>query len=149
MRRDDLVVLAAIVPHRQHSDRAAPDDRQRSERLLAEHEHVERITVVAVGLGDESIVRGIVDRRVEHAVGAEKAGRLVELVLDLRALRDLHDRVEELARVGPPRHVVPRVHGYAHLLRSVFAQSVTTASGAPPSVPATITTKCWPSDVTS
>ena len=37
----------------------------------------------------------------------------------------------------------------SHLRRSALVQSVTTASGAPPSMPATITTKCWPSGATS
>src|SRR6185503_19031609 len=110
---DDLVVLSAIVRHRDDADRAAADERERNERLLAEHQDVERISVSTVRLRDESIIRGIVDRRVENAISAEQARRLVQLVLDLRALRDLHEREEVVAEVGPPRDVVPWVHRHS------------------------------------
>ena len=35
--------------------------RERHHRLLAEHQHVERVAVVAVGLRDEAVVGRVVD----------------------------------------------------------------------------------------
>ena len=71
--------------------------RQRRERLdglLAENEDVERIVVFGVGLRDETVVRGIEDRGMDDAIDLEQAGRLVELVFDVGAERDLDHRGE-------------------------------------------------------
>src|ERR687891_5049 len=57
---------------------------------------VERIAVRAVRPRQESVVRGVVHCAREHAVDHEHASSLVQLVLDLRALRDLDDDPEVL-----------------------------------------------------
>jgi hypothetical protein len=41
------------------------------DRLLAEDEDVQGVAVVAVGAGDEAVIRGVVDRAVEDAVQLE------------------------------------------------------------------------------
>ena len=98
---DDLVVLLARVDHRHQADRAGVDERERDDRLLAQHQHVERVVVLGERLRDEAVVGRVVDGGVEDAVELEQAGLLVELVLDAGAERDLDDRVELLR--GCPR----------------------------------------------
>ena len=46
------------------------------DRLLAEHEDVERIAVVAVGARDEAVVRRVVHRREEDAVDERRPDSL-------------------------------------------------------------------------
>src|SRR5207248_10077864 len=91
----------------------------------------------------EAVVGRIVHGAVKHAVDAEQPRRLVELVLDLRALRDLDDRAEVLRDVFTQLHVVPRMHtapmircepleerpGFASRARTIHqCQSTATAS---------------------
>jgi hypothetical protein len=78
--RDDLVVDALVVAHAHHANCARLNDRQRIHRLLSEHQHVERIAVVAERSRDESVVRRVVDGAVEHAIQTEKSRLFVELV---------------------------------------------------------------------
>src|SRR5207249_6497343 len=81
-----------------------------NDRLLTEHEHVERIAVLAVGPGQEAVIGGVVDRAVEHAIDAQQARRLVQLVLDLRALGNLDHDVHTPHALGLQGHVVPGMH---------------------------------------
>src|SRR6185436_4814357 len=64
------------------------------DRLLSEHQDVERIAVQAIRLWQEAVVRGVVDRTVQDPVDPQEARGLVELVLHLRALRNLDDGPE-------------------------------------------------------
>ena len=100
-----------LVAHAHHADGTRLDDRQRVHRLLAEHQRVQRVAVVAEGPGDEAVVGGIVNGAVEHAVEAQQPRLLVQLVLVLAALGNLDDygkrRLDErVVHVA----VVPGVH---------------------------------------
>ena len=97
--RDDLVVDALLVAHPHHADGARLDDRQRVDRLLAEHQRIERVAVVAERARDEAVVGRIVHGAVEHAIESQEAGLLVQLVLVLASLRDLDDDGEGLLDV--------------------------------------------------
>ena len=72
--------------------------------IAAAHHHLldrlelERVTVVAVAARHEPVVGGVVHGAVEDPIHAQHAARLVELVLDPRALRDLDHHVD--AAVG-------------------------------------------------
>ena len=80
-------------------------------RLLAEHQRIERIAVVAERARDEAVIGRVVHRAVEDAVEPKEPRLLVELVLVLAALRDLDDDREGAVdqRVVDVT-VVPRVH---------------------------------------
>src|SRR5688572_17395186 len=108
---DDLVVLALLVPHAQHADRLGAQHAQRHHGLLTKYQHVQRIAIVAERAREKSVVRRIVDGRVEDAIEPEQTRRLVQLVLDLRSLRNLDDRAEMTLDMVPQLHVMPRVHG--------------------------------------
>ena len=56
------VELAFVVAHLHRADRSRAHQAHRFDGLLSEHENVERVTVVAVRLRDEAVVRGIVHR---------------------------------------------------------------------------------------
>ena len=91
-------------PDRARVHQAAGEDRDRHQ-----HEHVERIAVVAQRAGQEAVVAGIVDRAVEHAVEPEDAELLVELVLVALVGRDLDDGRDLVGGLGAGRDVVPGV----------------------------------------
>ena len=66
--RDDLVVNPLFVAHAHDADRARLDNRQRVDRLLPQHERVERIAVVAERPRDEPVVGGVVDGAIEDPI---------------------------------------------------------------------------------
>ena len=107
---EDLVVLLALIAHLHDADRAGAQDRQRNDLLLAEHEDVQGIVVLAVRLRDEPVVGRIVDGGEEHPVDADQPACLVELVLDLRPPRDLDDDREKVRRLAAEGDVVPGMH---------------------------------------
>jgi hypothetical protein len=104
---DDLLVALALVHQRQHADRLGAQDRQRRHRLLHQHQHVQRVAVVAQRLRDEAVVGGVEHRAVQHAVDAQEAGVLVQLVLDLAPLGDLDHGLEPLRGVRAHVDIVP------------------------------------------
>ena len=81
------------------------------DRLLADHQRVERVAVVAEGARDEAVVGGIVDGAVSTRSSLQQPGFLVELVLVLAPHRDFDDDRERLLdEVVVHVDVVPRVH---------------------------------------
>src|SRR5690606_16680844 len=97
---DDLLVLAAIIFHHQHADRADVDDAARDERAGVADQNVNRVAVVRQGVRDEAVITRVGHRGVEEAVDDERAGFLVHLVLDrLSANRDLDDDVDVFWRI--------------------------------------------------
>ena len=97
---EDLLVAEALVGHLEQADGADFHDAAGEGRAIDEDEHVEGITVVAEGGGDEAIVAGIVDGRVEVAVEAEDVEGLVVLVLVDSVAGDLDDDVDDLRAFG-------------------------------------------------
>ena len=90
----DLVVAAVLVAHAEHAQRPAPDDAARERRLLQKHQSVQGIAVLSERVVDEPVVVGVAGRGEEHAVQADAARLVVELVLVAIALRDLDGDVE-------------------------------------------------------
>src|SRR6266545_4079975 len=105
--RQDFVVRLAFIVHAEHPDRAGLDDAAGEGRQVRHHQHVERVVVVVVGLRDESIIAGVMNRRVEHPVELEGAGLLVVLIFIARAFGDLDDHVDYIWRVGARIKLVP------------------------------------------
>src|SRR5690625_1392027 len=79
--REYLLVLALFILHHQHTDRPYLDDSARHDRVAAEHQHIDRITVIRQRVRHEAVVAGVMHRRVQEAVDVERAGILVQLVL--------------------------------------------------------------------
>src|SRR5207302_3293560 len=105
--------------HRHHADRPGSQDAERDDGLLPENQDVERIVVEAIGLRQKAVVRRVVNRAVQHPVEPQEARTLVELVLHLRAFRDLDDGSETTLDRVTELDVVPGVHRAAPLVRGI------------------------------
>lgn len=119
---DDLVVLLALVDHAHHPDDLGLDEAERLHAHAAEHQDVEGVLVVAVGLRDEPVVGGVVHCAEQHAVQLQQSAVLVQLVFHLALSRDLDYRVYDLGGVLAVGYEVPRVFGevfLAHLNNSI------------------------------
>jgi len=116
--RDDLVVLLPLVDHPHHADHLRVHQAQGLHLGRTEHQNIERIVVVAVGLRDEAVVRGVVDRTEQHAIQPEQSGLLVQLVLDLALRRDLDHRGDHVRRGLAVRNPVPRIGSASWLFAS-------------------------------
>ena len=78
---DDLLVVLPAVGHGDVPHGETAHQRQRGQGLGAEHQHVQRVAVVAVGPGDKAIVGGVMGGGVQNAVQDDQARLLVQLVL--------------------------------------------------------------------
>jgi hypothetical protein len=72
-------------------------------------EHVERVAILSERAGEESVVTGVVDCAVEHAVEPIDPQRLVELVLVALVGRNLDDGGQFVRRPAAGGDVVPGV----------------------------------------
>ena len=81
--RDDLVVLLSLVDHSHHTDHLRVHQTQRLHLGRTDHQNIQRIVVVAVGLRNEAVVRGIVNGTEQNAIQLQKTALLVQLILDL------------------------------------------------------------------
>ena len=98
--REYLGVLAGFVAHAQHTERPYANDGAGNYRNRGHHEHVHRIAVLGQGLGDITIVTGIVHRRSHETIDEHRAGFLVDLVFDRIAMRrDFYDDVHVIGHV--------------------------------------------------
>jgi len=80
---NELVVFLAVVAHSHQPDGPGPHNRKGLYRLAPQHERVEGIAVVAVGLRDQAVVGRIGDRAVQDSVDTQQASGLVQLVFHL------------------------------------------------------------------
>ena len=91
---DQLGVLAGLVLHVQHADGAGFHPHAGIDRILEQHEGVERIAVAAERVGHEAVVGGIRRGGEQPAVEEDAAVLVVDLVLVAAAAGDLDDDVD-------------------------------------------------------
>ena len=89
-----LIVGALLVAHLEHADRARPDVAAGERRLVDEEQGVGVVAVVGARALDEAVIEVVEHRRRQHAIEAEDARVLVELVLVAAAARDLDDDLD-------------------------------------------------------
>src|SRR5690606_32246976 len=94
-------IAARLVVHVQDADGARTDHRAHLHREGSQHQHVHRIAVIGNGLRDIAVVAGIVHGRQHEAVDEDRAGVLVDFVLDrVRIHGNFDDDVEFFRQVG-------------------------------------------------
>ncbi len=98
---EDLLVTEPLVEHLEHADGADLHHAAGEAGGVDEDEAVERIAVVAKGAGDEAVVAGIVDGRVEIAVETEDVELFIVLVFVDTLVGNLDDRIDDLGAVRP------------------------------------------------
>ena len=108
---DDLVVYGAGIDHGHQADGARVHDGQRGYGHLAEDQNVERVVVFGEGLGNESVIRGIVDGGIQDAIHFDDAAGFVELIFNAGAEGNFDDSLEFARDVFAGTEVVPRMHG--------------------------------------
>ena len=115
---DDLLVLAGVVLHRERPDGPDVDHAAGHELTGVAHHHVDRVAVLAQGMGHEAVVPGVGHGGVEEAVDDQHARVLVQLVLDgLASYGHLDDDIHVVRRAladgdgFDPQSQSPRVRG--------------------------------------
>ena len=78
--REDLLVAALLVAHEQRADGPRRQHAAGKGRLLDDHERVERVAVAGLGVHHESVIRGVMHRREQHAIEPDVARLLIQLV---------------------------------------------------------------------
>ena len=107
------MIWLAAVDHGHQADGAGMNDRERHDRILAEHEDIERIIIFGQRLRDEAIVRRIVDGGIEDAVELDQSAGFVEFVFHTGSKWDLDHAIKFLRKLVAGSHVVPRMdHGF-------------------------------------
>ena len=102
-------VGSSLVAHLKDTYRSCPDVAAGKDRLVHEHEHVERVAVTGKRLGDEAVVLWIASGSEQRAVEPDVAGLVVELVLVARILRDLNNDFDAVG-VGRARLMSDGTH---------------------------------------
>jgi hypothetical protein len=72
--RDDLLVLAGIVLHHQHTDRAHAHDRAGNDRARVRDEHIARVAIAGKCVRDEPVVPRIAHRGASLAPPIDHLG---------------------------------------------------------------------------
>src|SRR5581483_11010362 len=115
--RDYLEVLLPGVQHRHPANYLAPHKGERHNRLLAEDQNVERVIILSKRLGNETVVGGVENSRIQHSIQLDEPGLLIQFVLDVGTRWDLDYRIEVLRGTRSGVDVVPWMK---HLLRVLF-----------------------------
>src|SRR5271166_68811 len=109
---DDLVVFLDRVKHRHQANRAGLNQRQRHNRFLAQHQHVEWIVILCQRLRDEAVIGGIIHRGIKHSIQLDEPALLVQFILDAGAERNFDDGIEFPRQVFAGSDVMPGMsHG--------------------------------------
>lgn len=119
---EDFLVAEALIEHFEESDGTDFHNASGEAGGVDEDQAVEGIAVVAEGAGDEAVVAGVVDWRVEVAIEAEDVQFFVVLVFIDSFVRNLDDGIDDFRGVFSDRelqiirhkgwHLVSLVKGY-------------------------------------
>src|SRR5579884_1326193 len=91
--RQKFLIVNTLIEHVEHTDGTNFHDAAGKARAIDQHEHVERIAVVAERTRQESVIAGEVHWRIQIAVETEDVQLLVVLILVDRLQRDFHYNV--------------------------------------------------------
>ena len=109
--RNHFVVGLRVIGHFHEPDGAHRHQYARWDRIGRQQNHIERIAVVPECLWCKAVFERIRGGGKIHSVELDEAGLFVDLVLIVRAFRDLDDDIEFLGRIFAEWYVVPEVHG--------------------------------------
>src|SRR5258706_12744661 len=103
---EDFFVVASLILHEQHPDRAASHDCTRDDRDRSQNEHVNGVAIPRTRVRNKSVIAGIEHRGVPEAVNKYGPRFLVELIFDWSApLWDFDDNVDVVRWVATDRNL--------------------------------------------
>ena len=107
---NDLLVVLAVIEHGDNSDRITLHQHQRIDRLVAQQQHIQRISVVCKSTGYKTVVCRIMCRGVQDSVKNYESCLLVQLILLLASLFDLNNCQKIMGSYACGVNVMPDVH---------------------------------------
>lgn len=126
---NDLFIIMPVIDHGDHTDGIGAYQCQRLQRFGADEQHVQRVTVIAVGTGNKAVVGGIVGGGIQDTVQHQIARFLIQFIFILTALGNLHNAKEIIGCDALGRNVVPNIRHKNHLfifsyILSQFSQKI-------------------------
>ena len=103
---DDFGIAAAVVGHVQDADWAGADNRAWGDRVRGHDQHVEGVTVVSQGVGDETVVGRVEHRGGHETVNEQAVAVFVDFVFDRRVVgRNFDGDVDVVRQVFASRNL--------------------------------------------
>ena len=109
---DYLLIPLSAIQHGNKTYWIASDKGKRLQHLGTDNENIKRVSVIAVGTGNKTVVSGIMGGSIKNAVKDNKSGLLIQLVLLLAALANLDnsDKIFGIYALGV--NVMPYIHTF-------------------------------------
>src|SRR5690606_2820430 len=85
------------------------DDAAGEGRLVDHDQNIKRVVVLKVGLRDEAVVAGVMERTVQHTVKLDDPGTLAVFVFVAAAFGDFDHRVDNIRGLRARRKLVPEM----------------------------------------
>ena len=104
---NDLIIRIAIVHHLHDAHHLRLDQTQCLYGQGSDHEDIQGILVITIGLRDETIVHRIVKRGIDHPVQFQQTAVLIDLILRPGPLWDLDDRIDDPGCAFSWRNTMP------------------------------------------
>lgn len=95
---EDFLVRLGAVNHAQEADGADLDEAAAEGWLFGDGEDIERVAVLAERAGNETVIAGIVHRRIEKAVEAEHAEGFIVFIFVAGIFGDFDDHADDFGR---------------------------------------------------
>lgn len=106
---DDLVIFFILIDHSHDSNNFGFNQAHGFDLNAANYEDIQGVLIVAVGLRNESVVSGIMNRTEKDSIQLQEAWFLIEFILDVWTDWDFDDGVDDLRSFGSVRDEMPRI----------------------------------------
>lgn len=106
---DNLVIFFFLVDHSHHSDDFSLNQGKRLHFDTANDQNIQRIFVIAISLGYESIVCWVMNWTKKNSIKFEQTTFLIEFILNIGTDRNLDDSINDSWGFFTVRDIMPRI----------------------------------------